>query len=228
MQRRSLIMSQLTWSQSFHSEITTVSAPFNITSLETTTEDNCPTTEQKTTTSAYSIFNPQTKNIKRGYFEGYLSYKGEPEGKGKKVLENGDVYDGDFSSGLPWGRGEIYFTNKSHYKGDFVRGHPHGRGKYTYANGNIYSGNFVNGKFDGNGKVTIHYLNGSSYEGWYHNGMCHGEGKLTFKNGDYLIGNFHEGVVFGTCKYYSKLVDKTFEDDFTNINVFSNNYIYVP
>ena len=50
------------------------------------------------------------------------------DGKGKKVYDNGVVYEGDFSKGTESGLGTITFIDGRKFTGPFVNGKPHGEG----------------------------------------------------------------------------------------------------
>jgi len=81
-----------------------------------------------------------------------------PHGQGKKVYEDGRVYEG------AWADGEY-----------------HGEGSLLYANGTLYRGGFRHGKRHGQG---IHYLsNGLRFEGHFDDGDSHGPGKLFAQSG---------------------------------------------
>ena len=91
-------------------------------------------------------------------YDGATNSKGLPHGQGKKVYEDGRVYEG------AWADGEY-----------------HGEGSLLYANGTLYRGGFRKGKRNGKG---IHYLsNGLRFEGHFDDGESHGAGKLYAQSG---------------------------------------------
>ncbi|MCQ2250886.1 MAG: caspase family protein [Bacteroidales bacterium] len=82
---------------------------------------------------------------------------GKPNGIGKYVLPNGDVYKGSVLYGEIEGYGTIDYAksdapdSKVRYVGDVKKGLPHGYGAMLFNNGHIYYGQFKNGEFDGQG-----------------------------------------------------------------------------
>ena len=89
---------------------------------------------------------------------------------------SGNVYEGDFFDWIPNGKGEFFFKNGSHYIGRVVKGRLKGTGKYTFAEGTIYEGEFLDDKFNGYGKLI--WNDGTIYEGNFRNDKKHGYGKL--------------------------------------------------
>ena len=51
------------------------------------------------------------------------------------ILENGDVYEGEFSENQFNGKGKLTYHSGSIFEGDFVDGIPHGKGKLTKHDG---------------------------------------------------------------------------------------------
>ncbi len=82
---------------------------------------------------------------------------GKPNGIGKYILSNGDIYKGSVSDGKIEGHGTIEYADtkspdaKIRYVGDIKNGKPHGYGSMLFGNGHMYYGQFKAGLFDGQG-----------------------------------------------------------------------------
>ena len=83
------------------------------------------------------------------YYEGEVSLfkNGQvlPEGKGKYIMSNGTVYEGDFVKGKWHGKGTIVWGDSTkwageRYEGEWVEGRRTGQGTYTDAKGNVFKG----------------------------------------------------------------------------------------
>jgi hypothetical protein len=115
--------------------------------------------------------------------------------KGRKVYDNGNVYDGDWKDGQSSGFGKFIWSDGNIYEGNFKDGNFHGIGKMTYANGDAYEGNWKDDNFHGIGKMT--YANGDVYEGDWKDNNFHGIGKMTYANGDVYEGQMRDNKFFG-------------------------------
>jgi len=73
----------------------------------------------------------------KGHYSGTVENL-EPDGRGRMVLNNGDVYMGDFLDGLFHGSGEYHYGNGDVYKGHFIRGRESG-GELIRSDGSRYS-----------------------------------------------------------------------------------------
>lgn len=84
----------------------------------------------------------------------FFRVAGQPHGKGKVTLLNGDIYDGEYKDGRPNGEGKgiITSTNDDIYTGEYKDGLRNGKGKYTYTNDDIYDGEWKDDLFHGKGK----------------------------------------------------------------------------
>jgi hypothetical protein len=72
--------------------------------------------------------------------------KGNPNGKGKYVINDYGILQGSFVNGLLNGQGEAEYTNFGQkQKGNFQNGILQGQGEIIYTNGGRLKGNFVNG-----------------------------------------------------------------------------------
>ncbi len=91
-------------------------------------------------------------------FDGDL-VDGKYGGYGSLVLDNGNIYDGEFSNGLFHGKG--CFTSLLFFLVVLLTNLFTGR--FTWINGVVYDGDFVYGKFTGQGTYT--WPDNSTYTG---------------------------------------------------------------
>lgn len=91
-------------------------------------------------------------------------------------LKDGNTYIGSLKSNLPDGKGKEIFMNGDIYTGEFVEGKRHGDGTYEKKDDFIYIGGFKNNKFEGKGKKL--FINGNTFEGFFKNGREEGTGAL--------------------------------------------------
>ncbi len=103
------------------------------------------------------------------------------EGKGKMTLQNGSVYEGNFSRGRMSGQGTMTYHNGERYTGQWANDVPNGAGKYFFKGRERYEGNFTNGEFDGQG--TMYYPDGAYYTGSWKQNVKHGAGRLHYTDG---------------------------------------------
>lgn len=145
---------------------------------------------------------------------------GNPKGKGKKVLVDGTIYDGNWIDGSFRGIGKkvcpdgsriegnfisddlisgkdcyIQWTNGASYKGDTENGIFNGVGKFTFEDGSVYEGSFIDNKRTGFGTTTY---DGSTYTGYYYGDVRNRNGDFKFYNGYEYKGNFFNGTFHGT------------------------------
>ena len=87
------------------------------------------------------------------------------------VTDNGSLYIGAILNKMPNGAGKIIYKNGDIYEGEWENGKQskNGKGRITYENGDIYEGEWKDSKRDGNGKYT--YKNGDICEGLWENGQ---------------------------------------------------------
>jgi len=161
----------------------------------------------------------------------------------KKIYENGDIYEGELSSGKPHNSGKMeYFIDNIPYIyiGEFNKGLKHGKGNLSTKENNKfnYDGDWVNDKFEGYGTLfdlgekyigdfrkgkkcgfgTLYKKNGDIYEGEFLDGIIK-KGKIMFKNDDEYEGNFEEGKMKGKGTYKYKngdVYEGFFENDLFN------------
>ncbi|PHT40966.1 Phosphatidylinositol 4-phosphate 5-kinase 4 [Capsicum baccatum] len=136
----------------------------------------------------------------------------------EKVLNNGDIYTGQWSDNCPNGNGKYLWSDGCMYVGDWVKGKTMGKGKFSWPSGATYEGQFKNGYMDGegtytgcsndtyrgswvinmkHGKGTRDYVNGDHYEGDWRRGHPDGQGRYQWINGNQYIGQWRHGKMNG-------------------------------
>ena len=120
-------------------------------------------------------------------------------GKGKLILSNGIIYEGDFVDGEKTGSGTIFYPDGTVYEGYVEKGELKGKGKMTWKNRYEYEGDFKFDKFIGNG--VLKGPSGDVYEGEFVNNLFHGNGKYIYNNGNSYEGQFLYGVKKGKGVY---------------------------
>ena len=144
--------------------------------------------------------------------------------KGKNILEDGSVYEGDLVRGLPHGFGLRKFSNEDFYEGQFEEGLAHGHGTIRYKsdpNLEKYVGMWSSGLREGFGTLFFadsslmvgHWKNDAFYYGefqrsdgtlisgkWTRESLS--EGKVRDEFGNIFTGVFNEkgGIWKGTYK----------------------------
>jgi len=145
--------------------------------------------------------------------------------QGPQLLQNGDIYLGEWSPGLrvPMGRGCLYATDGSFYEGYWKNGEFHHFGRSVYPNGDHYEGSFASGQRAGFGKFETSggkckyegawredmrwgrgkevYADGSRYEGDYSCDIKSGRGHMWWTDGSSYAGNFLEEKITGQGEY---------------------------
>ncbi len=142
---------------------------------------------------------------------------GRYEGNGKVIFREGNVYQGDWLSGLMHGKGEYKWKDGSQYVGDFKENEITGKGSFQWSNGSSYEGEFVRGIRHGTGEMIL--ATRQAYEGGWQNGKRHGEGTLYYdgeQKTSYYRGGWHAGkrcgrgnIVYATGNSY----DGEWKDD---------------
>lgn len=143
-------------------------------------------------------------------------------GKGV-MINNGDIYIGEFKNNLRQGTGICYFFNGTEYKGSWLNDKQHGQGVLTYIDGttrkgywsaNMYTGSNEpepnetarpeNPKVEGcqsgdcqNGKGTYLFANGNVYVGSFQQGKPDGFGKIKYADGVIYEGEIQSGYMHG-------------------------------
>lgn len=115
-------------------------------------------------------------------------------GDGKRIYDDGSVYESQFLFGIPRGMGKMTYADGAVYEGEFLDGEPRGKGKISYEDGRVYEGDFL-GERHWMGKITNAY--GTVYQGEFLDGVQLGKGKRTYKDGTSYEGEFQEGIPHG-------------------------------
>lgn len=109
--------------------------------------------------------------------------------------KNGNIYSGDTTmtslGPVPNGKGKLIFANGDVYEGDFLCDNLHGKGSYFWKNGDRYKGDYKSNCQTGVGTLTL--VDGTVYQGEFLNGEPHGRGKLTTKDKIVYEGEFVHG-----------------------------------
>merc|ERR1711862_703791 len=136
-------------------------------------------------------------------YEGYFE-KNLPHGKGIKVTNGKERYEGDFTRGKKEDtKGKQSVEGKYTYEGGFKNDLYDGEGVYKYEDGTLrsYNGQWCDGVFSGRG--TYIFQNCDVYEGEYLGGLKHGQGKLVMAD---------KGIIM---KENGLLVNKMAKENFT-------------
>lgn len=137
-----------------------------------------------------------------------------PQGEGKAVLSNGDIYIGEWNDGRLDGIGVLMKVNHSRYHGQFKQNQMHGYGKLTFINKEIVT---MEGFWDHNllnGESIITYKDGSKYVGTIKNFLREGVGTLYFHDGGRIKATWRNNLIHGQseiikddCIVYCQWVD---------------------
>jgi hypothetical protein len=175
-----------------------------------------------------------------------------PDGFGKMIYDNGDVYEGEWANGIRTGKGKMIYECGRVYEGEYKNNLKHGCGKLIYSNGQVYEGEFENNFMCGIGSML--FKNGDKYIGKFKDGYMHGDGILsnidfvytgdflfnimegfgmiTYANGDFYEGEFIGNKAYGSGKLWTKNI--VLEGDFyqgvlnsRGIETVLNKYVYI-
>jgi hypothetical protein len=121
-----------------------------------------------------------------GYTGGIVD--GMREGIGKLVLENGDIYEGNWKKGQKSGHGIYLYSSGLKYNGSWKEDKMDGEGSLIFPDGSFYYGNFQKGAITGTG--TFRYSDGAVYEGGWKDGKWNGAGVFKLSDGRSLKAVF--------------------------------------
>uniref|UniRef100_A0A2P2KLX1 1-phosphatidylinositol-4-phosphate 5-kinase n=1 Tax=Rhizophora mucronata TaxID=61149 RepID=A0A2P2KLX1_RHIMU len=117
----------------------------------------------------------------------------------EKLLPNGDLYTGAFSSSCPHGSGKYLWTDGCMYEGEWRRGKASGKGKFSWPSGASFEGEFKSGRMEGFG--TFVGSDGDTYRGYWSADRKHGYGQKRYANGDFYEGTWKKNLQDGRGRY---------------------------
>ncbi len=146
-------------------------------------DNNCETVPS----CEYSVLRQQYECKDGDKFWGFdIDSKGNRQGRGVYVWENGSKYEGEAKDDHWHGQGVKTYNDGSTHTGQYENDLPHGFGVYVSAEGWIYKGNFKEGMFDGQGEYT--YPDGTRYVGQFLNDKFNGYGVMYYTDGTKQVG----------------------------------------
>lgn len=86
-------------------------------------------------------------------------YEDKKHGRGTFFYKNGDRYDGYWVNGLPQGEGRMIYANENIYEGQWHEGKRNGYGVLTKRDGDHFEGHWVNDLREGQGSYFYHSKN---------------------------------------------------------------------
>ncbi|XVE60385.1 hypothetical protein DITRI_Ditri05aG0124500 [Diplodiscus trichospermus] len=117
----------------------------------------------------------------------------------EKILPNGDLYAGGFSSNAPHGSGKYLWKDGCMYEGEWRRGKAYGKGKFSWPSGATFEGDFKSGRMEGFG--TFIGSDGDTYRGSWSSDKKHGYGHKRYANGDFYEGSWKKNLQDGHGRY---------------------------
>ncbi|WJX21504.1 hypothetical protein P8452_10933 [Trifolium repens] len=118
---------------------------------------------------------------------------GLPEGKGRLVLQDGNIYDGLWHSGKKSGPGTFYFKNGDMFQGSWRDDVMHGKGWFYFHTGDRWFANFWKGKANGEGR--FYTKSGDAFFGNFKDGWRHGQFFCVNANGTRYTETWEHGVL---------------------------------
>jgi hypothetical protein len=141
-------------------------------------------------------------------------------GSGKRVFEDGSVYEGPFNNGfIPHGQGKFTMADGSVYEGQFSNGGVNGRGvltepkgvtKCTFNTVQVVTAEGVPQQFffaNGHGERT-YAATGTVYRGEFTNSKLNGPGTLTMTDGSEFRGDFKNDLATGRLTHADGTVEE--------------------
>ncbi|XP_068930898.1 radial spoke head 1 homolog [Petaurus breviceps papuanus] len=149
-----------------------------------------------------------------GEYEGDRNEAGERHGKGKAILPNGDIYDGQYEFGKRHGQGTYRFKSGARYIGEYQQNKKHGQGLFIYPDGSKYEGNWADDQRHGHG--VYYYINNDTYTGEWFAHQRQGQGTYLYaETGSQYVGTWINGQQEGSGefihlnhRYQGKFVNK--------------------
>ena len=142
------------------------------------------------------------ENMRHGYGKDYRKtseYEGEfyldkKNGKGKIILNAGDIYNGEFKNNKINGYGHYIWKNNNHeYIGYFLNGKFHGEGYYKWGENQYFKGNYINGVKVGKGEIG--FKDGKKCFVNFVDGKPSGKGILIDDNKNIIEADFENGKI---------------------------------
>jgi hypothetical protein len=132
------------------------------------------------------------------YYEG--DFKNDKFHGAGNLINNGEIYEGEFIEGVKCGFGKIYYKNGEKFEGQMIDNKRNGIGNLYKKNGEIFEGKFENDLRKGEGTLT--YLNGCKLFGIWDDTYNNFEGKF--------FGNVGDRREFNFCKILKeRLIEKS-------------------
>lgn len=102
-----------------------------------------------------------SNNVGPFKYTGEINQKGQPQGKGKAVYDNGNVYDGEWVEGKMFGECVYTLANGDEFRGTFKNDY-YEKGRYTIkASGEYFEGTYKSSNPD---KGTWYDKNGTKLQ----------------------------------------------------------------
>lgn len=138
-----------------------------------------------------------TAEKKPGYY-GEINEKGNPNGKGTHIYENGSRYIGQWKDGIHCGEGTFIQFDGGVISGEWNDTHVNGLVKFS--DGGKYEGKLIGGVLNGFGRMTL--INGDYMEGDYVDGCLNGRGILFSNNSVVYSGEWKQDKKHGYGVHY--------------------------
>ena len=116
---------------------------------------------------------------------------GRASGEGAGYYANGDYFIGTFKDNYR-AKGELVLENGNVYTGQFVQNLFHGKGTLRNKDGRYYEGEWENGLREGQG--FFKWTDGSTYKGEFKRNLQNGQGEHVDAKGIKTTGIFVDGV----------------------------------
>lgn len=128
-------------------------------------------------------------------WSGEVNRKNQPEGIGRMVFSDGQVYEGFIMAGLREGKGVNVWPNGQVYTGSWHHNSRSGRGTHRWPDGRTVTGPWLNGHL--HGRVFFRWPDGATYDGDTVKGQKEGRGIHTWKDGRVYSGQYRNGAENG-------------------------------